>query len=173
MNNFINTVIRPTAEFLAVKTKRRALFLCILAVAALVEFLILGLARRTFVFYTVSDGGIVVEDRMLKRSPSREIDIIRYTEETLLGPIAPGLLPLFPRETKLKSLLYRNGVVYADFSQEAVLPPEEGGRTFNNFRTFYTGILRNFSYVRDVRFFIDGKSAFFEEFRQGNLPDFI
>jgi len=172
MSAFLNTILRPTAEFLAVKTKRRALMLCILAVAALAEFLILGLARRTFVFYTVSDGGIVVEDRMLKRSPSREINIIRYTEETLLGPIAPGLLPLFPRETKLKSLLYRDGVVYADFSEEAVLPPEEGGRIFDNFQTFYTGILRNFSYVRDVRFFIDGKSAFFEEFRQVNLPNF-
>jgi len=162
----MNTIIRHIAEFLESRPKRRVLMVAILAVAALTEFFILGLARRTFVFYNISDGGIVVEDRMLKRSPSREGDIIRYTEETLLGPVAPGLLPLFPRETRLKSLLYRDGVVYADFSADAALPPVEGGRALDNFRTLYAGILRNFSFVKDVRFFIDGHAAYIEEFRQ-------
>jgi hypothetical protein len=148
------------------KIKRRILMIVILAVVALVEFLILGLARRTFVFYTVSDGVIAVEDRMLKRSLSRETNIARYMEETLLGPVAPDLLPLFPRETRLKSLLYRNGVVYADFSADAALPPEEGGRTLDNFKTLYAGILRNFSFVKDVRFFIEGAVAYDEEFRK-------
>jgi spore germination protein GerM len=101
---------------------------------------------------------------MLKHSNSLEGDIIRYTEETLLGPVAPDLLPLFPRETRLKSLLFRNGVVYADFSQDAVLPPVEGGMVFNNFRTLHAGILRNFSNVKEVRFFIEGIAIYVEEF---------
>jgi hypothetical protein len=166
MKAFLDSVIKPIGEFLKSKFKLRLLLLVLLAIAALSEFFILGLARRTFVFYTVSDGGIVVEDRMLKRSPSREIDIIRYTEETLLGPAAPDLLPLFPRETRLKSLLFRNGIVYVDFSEEAALPPIEGGRTLDNFRTFYACILRNFSFVKDVRFFIEGNVAYAGEFRQ-------
>ncbi|MCL1959998.1 MAG: GerMN domain-containing protein [Spirochaetes bacterium] len=120
--------------------------------------------RRTFVFYTIDDGVVVVEDRMLKPSKSREGDIIRYMEEMLLGPVSPELLPLFPIETRLKSLLYRNGVVYADFSEDAVFPPAEGGSVINNFRTLYTGILRNFSYVKDVRFFIEGNAVYAEEF---------
>ena len=164
MNEFLNTILRHITEFLAVKTRRRLLLLAILAALALAEFLIMGLARRTFVFYTINDGVIVVEDRMLKRSRSREIDITRYMEETLLGPVSPDLLPLFPRETRLKSLLYRDGMVYADFSADAALPPVEGGRALDNFRTLYAGILRNFSYVRDVRFFIDGRVAYAEEF---------
>jgi len=144
--------------------KLRLLFIIILAAAAISEFFILGLARRTFVFYTSSEGVISVEDRMLKRSESREGDIIRYTEEMLLGPVAPDLLPLFPRETRLKSLLYRNGTVFVDFSADAALPPIEGGRTLDNFRTFKAGILRNFSYVKDVRFFIEGNAIYIEEF---------
>ena len=158
MNEFINTIIRRAAEFMASRLKRRLLMIGILAVVALTEFFILGLARRTFVFYTISDGDIVVEDRMLKRSSSREIDIIRYTEETLLGPVDPDLLPLFPRETRLNSLLYRNGVVYANLSADAALPPLEAvrGGAFDGFKTLYAGILRNFSFVKDVRFFIDG-----------------
>jgi hypothetical protein len=149
------------------KAKRRFLLLIFLSFAALAEFYILGLARRTFVFYTIEKGIITVEDRIIKRSPSREVNIIRYVEELLLGPVSPDLLPNFPRETRLKSLLYRNEVVYADFSADAELPPVEGGNVPDNFQTLYMGILRNFSYVRDVRFFIEGKAAYAEEFRQG------
>jgi hypothetical protein len=164
MKELVNTVSESTAVFFSSKVKRRLLFIVILTAAAITEFFILGLARRTFVFYTINDGVIVVEDRMLKRASSREGDIARYTEEMLLGPVAPDLLPLFPRETRLKSLLYRNGVVFIDFSIDASLPPLEGGRTLDNFRTFYDGILRNFSYVKDVRFFIEGNAVFIEEF---------
>jgi len=147
------TILKSFSIFLVSKPARRFILLILLAVVASVEFYNLGLARRTFVFYTVNDGSIVVEDRMIKRSSSREIDIIRYTEEVLLGPVAPDLRPLFPRETRLKSLLCRDGVVYADFTASAELPAE-GGITVDNFRTLYAGILRNFSYVNDVRFFI-------------------
>jgi spore germination protein GerM len=136
----------------------------VLGLVTLSEFLFLGLARRTFVFYTIDSGVIVVEDRMLKTTKSREGDIIRYMEEALLGPVSPELLPLFPIETRLKSLLYRNGVLYADFSEEAVFPPKEGGSTLNNFKTLHTGVLRNFSYVKDVRFFIEGNAVYVEEF---------
>jgi spore germination protein GerM len=146
------------------KIRRRLLWIGVLCIVTLTEFFILGLARRTFVFYNISDGVIVVEDRMLKHSRSREGDITRYTEEVLLGPVSPDLLPLFPRETRLKSLLYRNGVVYADFTEDAALPPVEGGATLNNFLTLSDGILRNFSYVKSVRFFIEGKAIYIDEF---------
>jgi len=166
MSALQNTVFNPIAEFLSSAVRRRLLWIGILCLAALTEFFILGLARRTFVFYTVEDGVIVVEDRMLKHSKSKEEDIIRYTEEVLLGPVAPDLLPLFPREARLMSLLYRNGVVYADFSQDAAMPPVEGGKTLDNFITLNEGILRNFSYVKDVRFFIEGRAIYIEEFGQ-------
>jgi hypothetical protein len=153
--------------FFGSKAKRRFLFLVLLGLAALGDFYFLSLARRTLVFYTIDEGIITVEDRMIKRSPSREVNIIRYVEELLLGPVSPDLLPVFPRETRLKSLLYRDEVVYADFTADAELPPVEGGSVPDNFHTLHTCILRNFSYVRDARFFIEGKAAYAEEFRQG------
>jgi hypothetical protein len=167
MSAAFNTVFRPVAGFLGSTPAKRWFFLIsILILAALTEFVYLGLARRTFVFYTISDRIIVVEDRMLKRSKSREGDIIRYVEETILGPVSPDLLPLISRGAKLRSLLYRNGVVYADLSSDAAMPPLEGGRTRENFRTLYEGILRNFSYVKDVQFFIEGTSVYTGEFRK-------
>jgi hypothetical protein len=140
-------------------------FLGVLSAVALIEFITLGLVRRTFVFYTIDSGLVTVEDRMVKRSPSREVNITRYVEEALLGPVSPDSLPLFPRETRLRSLLYRDAVVYADFTENAALPPLEGGDVFRNMQTLYEGIRRNFSFVRDVRFFIAGKAAFEGEFR--------
>jgi len=171
------------SRFRMSRKKLLTVFLAMLAIAALIEFLVLGLARKTFVFYAIDSGVATVEDRMLKvsrrnqvsrgnsaSSSSREVDITRYVEEALLGPSSPYSLPLFPRETRLVSLLYRNGVVYADLSEEAVLPPVEGGpvaggEVFTNMETLYHGIKRNFSFVRDVRFFIAGKAAYAGKFR--------
>ena len=177
------------SRFRMSKRKLLLVFLAMLAIAALIEFLVLGLARKTFVFYAIDSGIATVEDRLLKvsrrnqvsrgyqvsrgksaPSSSREIDITRYVEEALLGPSSPYSLPLFPRETRLVSLLYRNGVVYADLSEEAVLPPVEGGpgaggEVFTNMETLYRGIKRNFPFVRDVRFFIAGKAAYAGKFR--------
>ena len=163
----------------------RLTFLVLAAVAALIEFSALGLARRTFVFYTVDKGLVTVENRMLHFSKgnalvnlfapqpaSRELDITRYVEEALLGPVSPDSMPLFPKETRLRSLLYRDGTVYIDLSGEAVLPPQEGshvgGEVLQNLQTLYSGVRRNFSFVKDVRFFIAGKAAFASEFRQAD-----
>jgi hypothetical protein len=166
----MNVIIKDTlAGFIAFfhdKSRRRLTFMGLLGLFALGEFLILGLARRTFVFYSITDGTAVVEDRMVKRSPSRELDIGRYVEEALLGPVSPDSASLFPQETKLRSLLYRNGVVYADLSESAALPFPEGGEVFRNFSTLYAGIRRNFSFVKDVRFFIAGEAAYFEDFNR-------
>jgi hypothetical protein len=135
--------------------------LCLLFLAALAiaDFSLLGLVRRTFVFYSGIDGSTAVEDRMLKRSPSRELDITRYVEEALLGPVSPGLAPLFPLETRLRSLLYRDGVVYADLSEPAALPLPGGGDAFRSLRTLYGGIRRNFPYIKEVKIFIAGNEV--------------
>ncbi|MCL2809652.1 MAG: GerMN domain-containing protein [Treponema sp.] len=160
MNSFINTVLRPIGEFLASPIKRSLLFIGILCLIVLIDYLSLGVNRRTFVFYTIDEKTIVVEDRMLKHAKTKEDDIIRYVEETLLGPVSPELLPLLPRGTKLNSLLFREGIVYMDLSESAALPPIEGGNTLINFRTFHESILRNFSYINNVRFFIEGNAIF-------------
>jgi hypothetical protein len=171
------------SRFRAYKTKILLGFLGILVLTALIEFLVLGLARRTFLFYTVDSGSASVEERMLRvssrnlksfgESPissSRELDITRYVEEAILGPSSPNSLPLFPKRTRLVSLLYRDGVVYVDLSEEAALPPPESAslpdlEVFTNMETLYSGIKRNFPFVRDLRFFIAGNTAYAGEFR--------
>jgi hypothetical protein len=161
----------PAAGFFRAKTWRRLIFLILLGLLALGDFLYAGLVRRTFVFYFVTDRSIIVEDRMLRRSGGREGDIRWYVEEFLLGSESPDLASPFPRETRLRSLLYRDGLVYADLTEAAALPfleqasPGEG--VFRSFETLYQGIRRNFPYVRDVRLFTGGNAAFAGKLGEG------
>jgi hypothetical protein len=172
MNNETKNITAVLNIFNAPKKWLLLIILAVLAGAALIEFFALGLARRTFIFYAVNGKTVTVEDRMLRvfrgkkvGSSPREVNITRYVEEALLGPVSPDTLPLFPKETRLLSLLYRDGVVYVDFSEDAALPPREGGEVLANMEVLYSGVKRNFPYVRDIRFFIAGKAVYTGHFR--------
>ncbi|MDR0732002.1 MAG: GerMN domain-containing protein [Treponema sp.] len=169
----VKGLFNAAGRFFRIKSLRRLLILVLIGLFALWDFRALGFIRRTFVFYSVADWSIIVEDRMLRRTGSREDDMIRYVEEFLLGPVSPDLAPLFPRETRLESLLYRDGVAYVDLSGSAVFPTEEqsalgfgdSAEVFGNFETLYQGIRRNFPYVQEVRLFVDGTVAFSGELK--------
>ncbi|MDR3173097.1 MAG: GerMN domain-containing protein [Treponema sp.] len=160
-------------KFFTGKGRCHLIILILLGLTALGDFVHRGLIRRTFVFYFVTDRSIIVEDRMLRRSGNREDDMTWYVAEFLLGPELPDLAPLFPRETRLRSLLYREGVVYVDLSESAALPfseqgsPVPGQGVFESFEILYQGIRRNFPYVRDVRLFAGGNAAFAGELGKG------
>jgi len=127
---------------------------------AIIEFRLSGLARSTFLFYYFGSGEKIIEERMLGRSSGGERDMVRYVEEALLGPASPAAEPLFPRGTRLRSLLFRDGVVYADISADAMLWAHEGEGLLRGFETLGAGLRRNFPRVEDVRFFVDGRAAF-------------
>jgi hypothetical protein len=131
---------------------------------ALAEFFVSDLARRSFVFYNIDSGEIIVEQRMLRNAGSPEDDIIRYVEEALLGPFSRDAQLLFPRGTRLRSLLYRDGTVFVNLSSEAVMPVDVSAGSLRSFRTLNSGITRNFPSVGEVRFFIEGRAAFAGEF---------
>ena len=165
MSGNMNKVLSPFYLVFKRKKNRRFLYLTIICLVALGEFLYLGLVRRTYVFYNNKDGSITVEERLLLRSEDRELDIRCYLEEALLGPVSPDSAPLFSRETRVFSFMFREGVVYADLTEPAALPPPEGGSVFHSLLTLDEGIRRNFSQVKDVRLFIGGNQIFFDKFR--------
>ena len=165
MNGSIKVKLRPVSVFFSKKKNRRLFYLAIVCLVALAEFLFSGLVRRTFVFYSDIEGNTAVEDRMLRRSGDMETDIRRYVDEALLGPVSPDSAPLFPRETRLNSFMYRAGAVYADLTEPAALPYGGSGDVFRGLLTLNQGIRQNFPPVMDVRLFIGGNEVFFEEFR--------
>ena len=60
--------------------------------------------------------------------------------------------------------MLRDRTIYADFTESAALrlPAKlvkgEGRDVLDNFRTLYDSILRNFPYVSDIWFFIEGNA---------------
>jgi hypothetical protein len=164
MNEILKNTLSAITRFLGRTKNRRLMYLVIICLIALGEFFFSGLVRRTFVFYSSLEGKTVVEDRMLRRSRDRETDIRRYVDEVLLGPSSPNLDPLFYRGTKLNSFMYRETVVYADLTESAVLPLGASWDAFRSLLTLNEGIRRNFPFVGDVRLFIGGNEAFFNEF---------
>ena len=165
MSAVSRVIISPIYNFFADKRKRRLFYLAIICLLALGEFLLSGLVRRTLIFYSI-DGKSIIEERMLRQSQDRETDIRRYIEEVLLGPSSPDTAPLFHRETQLRSFMYRDGIVYADFTEQAALPLGDSHDVFRSLFTLNQGVRRNFPQVKDVRLFIGGNEVFFEEFRR-------
>jgi hypothetical protein len=170
MNVVVKDLLEGLARFCGSRRNRRLLYLIFLSLLALGEFHYRGLVRRTFVFYSNTEGTPSVENRLLKRSGSRELDIRRYAEEVFLGPVQADSAPLFPKETRLRSLFLRDGAVYADLTEHAALPPPEGGDVFRSFLAFNGGIRRNFAWVQDVRIFVNGTEAYRGEFDEIFTP---
>jgi len=166
MSAVAKALFSPLYTIFGIKRNRRLFFLLAISLFALGEFLLSGLVRRTFIFYSNVGGHSVIEDRMLRHSSDRETDIHRYVDEVLLGPASPDSAPLFPRETRLHSFMFRDGVVYTGLSEPAALPVSGNGDVFRSLLTLNQGIRRNFPQVKDVRLFIGGNEVFFEEFRR-------
>ncbi|GAB6393290.1 MAG: hypothetical protein MdMp014T_2663 [Treponematales bacterium] len=145
---------------------RRLLLLAALALLCLFaagDALFSGRERRTMVFYTET-GEARAESRLWLPQKSREAALTRYVSEVCLGPVSDGLKPLFAEETRLLSLLFRDGVVYANLSESAALPVPEAGSAFRSLSALREGVRRNFPFVRDMRLFINGREAYPGEF---------
>ena len=158
-------ILKAIVRFFFVKRTRYLFFLILIGLIAFIECMVFGLVRRTFVFYSALDNATIVEDRMFHASDSNEVNIRRYVEEVLLGPVTHDARLLFPRETELLSLLYRDGIVYACFPENQTLIDLYAGEDiFLSFLTLNEGIRRNFSFVKNVKIFIGGNDIFFNEF---------
>ncbi|MDR3200022.1 MAG: hypothetical protein LBT68_01075 [Spirochaetales bacterium] len=140
--------------------------LALLSIIALANYRTAGLSRRTFVFYEIGSGKPRIEERMIARTSSREIDIPRYVEDALLGPLSMQTAPLVDKAAELDSLLLREGAVFLNLSEGAAIPVGDGRLLFDNFLTLNLGIRRNFHYVEEVYIFISGNEVYFSEFSE-------
>jgi hypothetical protein len=158
-------VLALPGRFFGNSACRALICLVLLCLLAFLDYRRSEFTRTTFVFYDIETGNELVEERMLPLPGNREEKLRFYAAEALLGPALQNALPLFPRDTRLESILFRDGVVYLDLSETAALPVEDGD-SFRSLSSLYRGIRRNFGFVKDVRFFIAGNEAFPGRFRQ-------
>ncbi|MDR2900882.1 MAG: GerMN domain-containing protein [Treponema sp.] len=121
--------------------------------------------RHTLVFYSEKDGTPTIEDRMIPTAQTKEESLTRYVDEVLLGPVNLDTAPLFSEGTSLESLFYRDGDVYINLSESAVLAPPNGIQDVKkNLLTLVLGLKRNYAYINKVILFIDGNEVIFGEY---------
>ncbi len=147
-------------RYASVARYRRGFYLLLLLLVALIEFTASGKSLATFVFYTVRNGKASVETRSLPRYGKLELRAARYVEEALLGSGTVSLGRLFPKGTRLDSLLIRDGTAFVDLSAAAALPAEAEVDARRSIATLAAGLRRNFRSIKTVRIFIAGHEPF-------------
>lgn len=81
--------------------------------------------RRVLFFPGAATSRLSGEVRYLLDTPSRETDIEELLEAYLLGPVNVHFLRVLPKETTVHALLYRDGVLYLDFSPAILFEEQE------------------------------------------------
>jgi hypothetical protein len=133
-----------------------ALFLLLLLLSLVLFLTGRHWARRTLFFPEISSPKLVGETRFLPRRGSLERDVQLLVEEAILGPELPMHRPLLPRETRLVSVLARQGRVYLSLSrgllrEEAAFAPEQALQALGNVLLF------NFPRIRHLELLIEGQ----------------
>ena len=164
MKEILLKILVSTGRFLLERRNRLTLYLLAIAIISFWDYSQIDYSRRTYIFYTSLEDSIFIEERMLPNTEDQETEIRWYIEEALFGPASHGLEPLFPRETRLHSFMLRDAVVYANFTESALLPIPGNGDVQRSFLSLNEGIRRNFPYVKDVKLFIGGIEVFFKLF---------
>lgn len=116
-----------------------------------------GIRRKTLFFPAYGSETVRGEERYLPLRKSDEQNMDLYVRELLLGPVLVEHDPLFPAETDLRSIIYRNGVLYIDLSIEAVTGETVSRLGFyETLETLKRGLRFNFPQVDDIVVAIEG-----------------
>ncbi|MFP4364914.1 MAG: GerMN domain-containing protein [Spirochaetia bacterium] len=114
--------------------------------------------RRVIFFPHERGEGFYGEYRTVPSRRTREAQMELLLEESLLGPVNIDNRLFLPRETDVRSFLYRDGIVYIDFSHEAI---SLQNRNDFNIDTAMQVIERTFRYnfkgIREIVFTIMGQ----------------
>ena len=116
--------------------------------------------RRTFVYKSASSDALNIETRYLPSAPV-EGQIQNYIDELLLGSLSERCQHIFPKGTAILSCFEREGDLYVDFSEDLIRNADPTTTHFSEeFALFCNNIKRNFSTVRRIHIFINGRESY-------------
>ena len=112
--------------------------------------------RKTFLFEGLDKDCLFAENRFF---PSvKNVDKVElYVSELVLGPVGNRYKNLFEPGTKVNSCFVKNHVLYVDLSSQALFASKNTSELSKAVPLFRKNIKKNFSSIKDVKLFIDGK----------------
>jgi len=141
----------------------RTILLLVLLLSLLFSFIMFkgnyNSVRRTFIFPSADSGQYVLEYRNLTKEPVQG-DINLFIDELLLGSTIERTKMLFTPGTKVISCFQRGDTLYLNLSKD-LLEMGEGVIDIKSGMDLLTeNIQKNFSKIRNVQIYVNGKSAF-------------
>ncbi|MBN1696034.1 MAG: GerMN domain-containing protein [Spirochaetales bacterium] len=135
-------------------------FLLLILVISLIAFGVQkgDRTRRVLFFPEIFSGKLNGEVRYIKQQKDLEHNISAFIDELCLGPSLPNLSRLFPKETRLLSLLIDDTHIYLNFSREMIFPDSTIKLDTNSILKALIGnIDYNFSRVKTVSIYMNGE----------------
>ena len=114
--------------------------------------------RRMFIFPSVS-GELIIEYRNLDKNPVQG-EVQYFIDEVLLGSQLERTKKIFTFGTKALSCFQRDDQLYLDLSSDLLQMGDYVVDIKEGFDILRLNITKNFSDIKTINFFVDGKYAY-------------
>lgn len=114
--------------------------------------------RRMFIFPSVS-GELIIEYRNLDKNPVQG-NVQYFIDEILLGSQIERTRKIFTFGTKVLSCFQRDEQLYLDLSSDLLQMDDNVIELKQGFELLRLNIKKNFSDIKKINFFVDGKYAY-------------
>ena len=114
--------------------------------------------RRMFIFSSIS-GELIVEYRNLDKNPVQG-EVQYFIDEILLGSQLERTKKIFTFGTKVLSCFQRDEQLYLDLSADLLQMGDNVIDIKEGFDILKLNITKNFSDIKKINFFVDGKYAY-------------
>ena len=149
-------------QFLTKKYIYRLILSIILIISLIVSLFLFfwkkNTVRRMFIFPSVS-GELIVEYRNLDKNPVQG-DVQYFIDEILLGSQIERTRKIFTFGTKVLSCFQRDEQLYLDLSSDLLQMGDYVIDIKEGFDILRLNITKNFSDIKTINFFVDGKYAY-------------
>lgn len=135
-----------------------SILIIILVVSLFFFFWKKNAVRRMFIFPSVS-GELIIEYRNLDKNPVQG-EVQYFIDEVLLGSQLERTKKLFTYGTKVLSCFQREEQLYLDLSADLLQMGDNVIDIKEGFDILRLNITKNFSDIKTINFFVDGKYAY-------------
>ena len=113
--------------------------------------------ERTLFFVEPVSKAVVMEHRLIAEKHDLELNVELLIKDELLGPSLLVRDSVFPKGTRLNHILFRDDILYADLSIEAMFPSAHSGLNFkDSIQILEKTISFNFPKIENIVVTIDG-----------------
>lgn len=149
-------------QFLTKKCIYRLILSIILIISLTVSLFLFfwkkNTVRRMFIFPSVS-GELIIEYRNLDKNPVQG-DVQYFIDEILLGSQIERTRKIFTFGTTVLSCFQRDEQLYLDLSSDLLQMDDNVIELKQGFELLRLNIKKNFSDIKKINFFVDGKYAY-------------